>query len=161
MGGWGMLYLPYNRMIGFIFCLSYNQMIGYILIVVVLAVIFRKRIQQWLDGLEGPIGRLRNDRNEEPAMQGNHYNYAQMEMPAQNINYANPNSNYQYVPPQNPPIYPHVYQYNQPNPPPAYYMPPQPNPYETHSLPQTQSILLNDNDIQRRINGSGVNPYIK
>lgn len=86
-----------------------------------------------------------------------------MEMPAQNINYTDPNSNYQYVPPQNPPNYQQGYQYNQPvPPPPAYYVPPQPNPYETHSsLPQTQSVLLNDNDIQRRINGSGVNPYIK
>lgn len=138
-------------------------MIGYILVVVVLAVIFRKRIQQWLESLEGPIARMRNRNDGQDMQEQQHYNYAQMDMPAQNINYADPNSAYRYQPSQNLPIYPPIppnypQAYNQPSPP-AYYTPPQSNPYETR--PSLNQSNLNDNDIQRRINGSGVNPYVK
>jgi hypothetical protein len=140
------------------------MIIALVFVAVVLAFVFRKRIQQWLETFEGPIARLRNNRNEEEDLQAqNGYNYSSMQMAPQNINYNDPNSAYQYAPPQNSPIYPANYQQSSQFIRPAYYMPPQPpqaNPYETN---QAQ---LNDNEVQARYNnsmikGSGVNPYIK
>lgn len=80
----------------------------------------------------------------------------------QNVNYNDPNASYQYIPPQNPPIYPQNYQQNPQMATSAYYMPPQriqANPYERN--PSVQRSQVNDNEAQRRLNGSGVNPYLK
>lgn len=96
-----------------------------LLLGVILGFAFRRRIQQWLEGLEGPIGRMRGNRREDDAMVDNNmaaYNYNNINMANPNAVYVDPNPNYRVSPPQN-------YQPSMQ----AYYAPPpqQLNPYET------------------------------
>jgi len=91
-----------------------------LLFIALLGFIFRKKIQRWLDTLEGPIGRLRGNRNPDNDRYSNNNNgfvipqsanfqviNNQYPQPNQNIpNFQNyyypPNQNYNYVPNQAP-----------------------------------------------------------
>jgi hypothetical protein len=128
-----------------------------LLLGLIVGFVFRKKIQRWLESLEGPIGRLRNNRQEdqEDIMHNqNAYNYNNMQMGNPNIAYNDPNSSYRYAPPAN-------YQANIPN----YYHAPQPiipsNPYEINMKPTPQQSQLNDETTQARNNNEGVNPYMR
>lgn len=123
-----------------------------LLLSVILGFVFRRRIQRWLEGLEGPIGRMRGNRREDDEMVNNNmpeYNYNNINMANQNAAYIDPNANYRIAPPQN-------YQANMQ----AYYAPPpqQLNPYETEAInPVPARTQLSDASKART--DQGVNPY--
>lgn len=123
-----------------------------LLLGVILGFVFRRRIQQWLEGLEGPIGRMRGNRREDGEMGDNNmpaYNYNNINMVNPNTAYVDPNANYRIPPPQN-------YQPNMQ----AYYAPPpqQLNPYETEAIkPTTSRVQLSDASKART--DTGINPY--
>lgn len=118
----------------------------------ILGFVFRRRIQRWLEGLEGPIGRMRGNRREDDEMVENNmpaYNYNNINMANQNAVYVDPNANYQVPPPQN-------YQPNMQ----AYYAPPpqQLNPYVTEPVNPVPS-RVNLSDASKARTDQGINPY--